>query len=59
MQLRNAARPEGEVEDEEIAELKKQVRYAMAVLEEGRAVAAFNLLNRIVGNYFKRPNRAI
>jgi hypothetical protein len=35
-------------EDEEIAELKKQVRHAMAVLEEGKAVAAFNLLKRIV-----------
>ena len=35
-------------ESEEIAELKKQVRHAMAVLEEGKAVAAFNLLKRIV-----------
>ena len=35
-------------EDDEIAELKTQVRLAMAVLEEGKAVAAFNLLNRIV-----------
>ena len=35
-------------EDDEIAELKKQVRLAMAVLEEGKAVAAFNLLKRIV-----------
>ena len=35
-------------EDDEIAELKKQVRHAMAVLEEGKAVAAFNLLKRIV-----------
>ena len=35
-------------EDDEIADLKKQVRRAMAVLEEGKAVAAFNLLKRIV-----------
>ncbi len=35
-------------EDDDIAELKKQIRYAMAVLEEGKAVAAFNLLKRIV-----------
>ena len=35
-------------EDDEIPELKKQVRHAMAVLEEGKAVAAFNLLKRIV-----------
>ena len=41
---------EEEDEDEEIAELKKQVRHAMAVLEEGKAVAAFNLLKRIVGD---------
>jgi hypothetical protein len=40
--------PEEDDEDEEIAELKKQVRHAMAVLEEGKAVAAFNLLKRIV-----------
>ena len=39
-----------EDEDEDIAELKKQVRHAMAVLEEGKAVAAFNLLKRIVGD---------
>jgi hypothetical protein len=35
-------------EDDEIAEMKKQIRHAMAVLEEGKAVAAFNLLKRIV-----------
>ena len=35
-------------DDEAIAELKKQVRHAMAVLEDGKAVAAFNLLKRIV-----------
>lgn len=35
---------------EDIAELKKQVRRVMAVLEEGKAVAAFNLLKRIVND---------
>jgi len=35
-------------DDEDIADLKKQVRHAMAILEEGKAVAAFNLLKRIV-----------
>jgi hypothetical protein len=37
-------------EDDEIADLKKQVRHAMRVLEDGKAVAAFNLLKRIVGD---------
>ena len=41
---------EEEDEDDDIADLKKQVRHAMAVLEEGKAVAAFNLLKRIVGD---------
>ena len=41
---------EDEDEDEEIAELKKQVRHAMAVLEDGKPVAAFNLLKRIVND---------
>jgi len=41
---------EDDEEDEDISELKKQVRHAMAVLEEGKAVAAFNLLKRIVGD---------
>jgi len=44
-------RPEKEdedAEDDEIDDLKRQVRHAMAVLEEGKAVAAFNLLKRIV-----------
>lgn len=36
-------------ESPEIAALKKQVRQAMRVLEEGKPVAAFNLLKRIVG----------
>jgi hypothetical protein len=35
-------------ESEEISALKKQVRQAMRVLEEGKPVAAFNLLKRIV-----------
>jgi hypothetical protein len=39
---------EEEDEDYEIAKLKKQVRHAMAVLHEGKAAAAFNLLKRIV-----------
>ena len=30
--------------------MKKQVRHAMTVLEEGKAVAAFNLLKRIVAD---------
>jgi hypothetical protein len=42
--------PAEEEEDEAIAELKDRVRHAMAVLEEGKAVAAFNLLKRIVGD---------
>ena len=33
----------------QIAKIKSQVREAMAVLEEGKPVAAFNLLKRIVG----------
>lgn len=37
-------------DDEDIADLKNQVRHAMAVLEEGKAVAAFHLLKRIVGD---------
>jgi len=41
---------EDDDEDEAIAELKKQDRHAMAVPEEGKAVAAFNLLKRIVGD---------
>jgi hypothetical protein len=43
--------PEAEPEeDDEVADLKKQVRHAMKVLEEGKPVAAFNLLKRIVGD---------
>lgn len=34
-------------EDDAIAELKKKVRHAMDVLEDGKPVAAFNLLKRI------------
>ncbi len=37
-----------EDEDDEIAELKDHVRRAMALLEDGKAVAAFNLLKRVV-----------
>jgi len=37
-----------EDEDDEIGAIKKEVRHAMDVLEEGKAVAAFNLLKRIV-----------
>ena len=39
---------ENEPENEEVLELKKQVKHAMAVLEQGKQVAAFNLLKRIV-----------
>jgi hypothetical protein len=35
-------------ESDEVLRLKKQVRRAMAALEEGKEVAAFNLLQRIV-----------
>ncbi len=41
---------EDDDEDEDIAELKKQVRHAMSVLEEGKAVAAFNQLKRLVSD---------
>jgi hypothetical protein len=34
--------------NEEVEEIKKQVRQAMKILEEGKQVAAFNLLKRIV-----------
>lgn len=37
-----------EEENEEVAELKEQVRRAMDALEKGKQVAAFNLLKRIV-----------
>src|SRR5262245_20652939 len=37
-----------EEENPEILELKRKVRQAMAILEDGKAVAAFNLLKRIV-----------
>jgi hypothetical protein len=42
--------PPEEDEDEAVIELKKKVRHAMAILEEGKAVAAFNLLKQIVGD---------
>jgi hypothetical protein len=38
-----------EDEDDEIADLRAHVRRAMALLEDGKALAAFNLLKRIVG----------
>jgi hypothetical protein len=44
------AAAEDEEEDETISAMKRQVRHAMAVLEEGKPVAAFNLLKRIVGD---------
>jgi hypothetical protein len=44
------AREDPDEDDDEVAALKKQVRHAMAVLEDGKAVAAFNLLKRIVGD---------
>ena len=34
--------------EEAVAAIKKKVRHAMKVLEEGKAVAAFNLLKEIV-----------
>lgn len=37
-------------EDEEVTDLKKQIRQAMALLEDGKAAAALNLLKRIVGH---------
>ncbi len=40
--------PAGKDESDEVVRLKKQVRRAMAALEEGKEVAAFNLLKRIV-----------
>ena len=39
-----------EATSEDLEELKNQVRQAMKLLEEGRQVAAFNLLKRIIGN---------
>lgn len=41
-------RRDEEDDDSEVAALKNQVRHAMAALEDGKAVAAFNLLKRIV-----------
>ena len=34
--------------NEEVEEIKKQVRQAMKIFEKGKQVAAFNLLKRIV-----------
>lgn len=39
---------EEEEENEEVAAIKNEVRRAMKVLEDGKAVAAFNLMKRIV-----------
>jgi len=41
-------RGESDEESEAIQDIKNQVRHAMEVLEQGRQVAAFNLLKRIV-----------
>ena len=41
-------REEPDEENEAMQDIKKQVRHAMEVLEQGRQVAAFNLLKRIV-----------
>ncbi len=46
--FKHEAEREEEEENEHILEMKKQIRRAMALLEEGKAVAAFNLLKRIV-----------
>jgi len=39
---------EKEEDNDEVSEIKKQVRHAMHALEQGKQVAAFNLLKRIV-----------
>jgi hypothetical protein len=36
-------------ENEEVSEIKSQVRRALSALEDGKQVAAFNLLKRVVG----------
>ena len=41
---------ESPLEDEQITELKRQVQRAMAHLEKGKAVAALNLLKRILSD---------
>jgi hypothetical protein len=35
--------------NDDLEELKNQVRHAMKLLEEGKQVAAFNVLKRITG----------
>jgi len=40
-------------EDKDVNALKKQIRQAMSLLEDGKAVAAFNLLKRTVGGGVK------
>ena len=39
-----------EAPNEDLEELKNQVRHAMKLLEEGKQVAAFNLLQHIIGS---------
>lgn len=39
-----------EDEDDELTISKKQLRHAMSLLEQGKAVAAFNLLKRLAGD---------
>lgn len=39
-----------EADDETVEDLKKEIRRAMDLLEDGKAVAAFNLLKRAVGD---------
>ena len=41
---------ESDEESEVLQDIKKEVRHAMELLEQGRQVAAFNLLKRIVDN---------
>jgi hypothetical protein len=40
--------PDHDDEDQEIADLKSGIRHAMQMLEQGKQVAAFNLLKRLV-----------
>jgi len=42
--------PSDDEESDEVADLKRDVRQAIKALEDGRQVAAFNLLKRIVGD---------
>jgi hypothetical protein len=40
--------PSEDEEEQEITELKEEIRHAMRMLEQGKQVAAFNLLKRLV-----------